>query len=212
MPTARRITEHRLRSKAHFITEKRDNAMAGFLDYAQITYLDGKNAVFSRTEGGFAALRAFLPPVGEDDLDENRNTEPVWQELGRVWFHRMFPFETPDEYISVLDRDGKEYGVIRRLSDLDAEQREIVGHELDRKYLCPEITRIYSVKEKLGTSYWQVETENGRMRFSMQDTYKNIIRVSETRIILNDSDGNRYSIKDVSALDRKSYRKIELYL
>lgn len=186
--------------------------MAGFLDYAQIIYLDSKNAVFGLTEGGFASLKAFLPPVGDDDLDWNTSAEPVWQELGRVWFHRMFPFETPDEYISVLDSDGKEYGMIRRLSDFDGEQAEIIKKELSRKYLCPEITRICSVKEKLGTSYWLVETETGKMRFSMQDTYKNIIRISETRVILNDSDGNRYSIKDVSALDRKSYRKIELYL
>lgn len=186
--------------------------MAGFLDYIQLTYLDKSNAVFGMTEGGFASLKAFLPPVKEDDLDGKPAGEPVWQELGRVWFHRMFPFETPDEYIAVLDRDGKEYGVIRRLSDFDGEQVEIIKKELARKYFCPEITRIYSVKEKLGTSYWDVETDNGRMKFSMQDTYRNIIRISETRLILNDSDGNRFSIKDVGALDRKSYRKIELYL
>ncbi len=186
--------------------------MADFLDYAQITYFTPANCVFKLTEGGFAEIKAFLPPVGKDDLDEALTKEPVWQELGRVWFHRMFPFEMPEEYISVLDADGREYGVIRRLSDFDGEQLDIINKELARKYFCPEITKIRSMKEKLGTSYWDVDTDVGRMSFSMQDTFRNIIRISETRIVLNDSDGNRFSITDVTKLDRKSYRKIELYL
>ena len=50
------------------------------------------------------------------------------------------------------------------------------------------------------------------MRFSMHDTYRNIARVSDTRLVMTDVDGNRYRIDDTGELDRKSYRKIELYL
>lgn len=181
-----------------------------YLDLADIVYLTPENAVFSHTKNGFPAMRAFLPPV-TDDLTEEK-LPPAWQEFGRVQFHRAFPFDAPDEYISVLDMDGKEYGIIRNLSDFEGETRSLIQKELDRKYLCPTITKITSLKDKLGFSYWDVETDCGNRSFTMQDTYRNMFHNSENGIILTDVDGNRFAIPDVLALDSKSYRKIELYL
>lgn len=204
--------------------------MENFLDYAKITYFTPENAVFSLTKNGFPTLKAFIPPIQKDDLEcaetpagegagqkdtsaePDSGCNPVWQDLGRIYFHRMFPFDSPDEFISVLDKDGKEYGVIRRISDFGSENAEIITRELDRKYLCPEITKIKSLKDKLGYTYWEVDTDKGEMSFSTHDTYRNIARISDTRLVISDLDGNRFSITDVLALDRKSYRKIELYL
>ena len=57
---------------------------------------------------------------------------------------------------------------------------------------------------------WKVD--EGEITFTMQDTFRNIIHVSEEKKIFNDVDGNRFVIENVHALDRKSFRKIELYL
>ena len=100
-----------------------------FLDLADITYLTPENATFSRTANGFPALRAFLPPL-TDDLTEEK-LPPEWQDFGRVQFHRAFPFDAPDEYISVLNKDGKELGIIRVLSDFAGEAKEIIQKELE---------------------------------------------------------------------------------
>lgn len=181
-----------------------------YLELAELTYLTPENAEFSRTKNGFPAMRAFLPPAADDLLEEKR--PPEWQDFGRVYFHRAFPFDAPDEYISVLDRDGKEYGIIRRLSDFEGEAHALIEAELARKYLAPVITRILSLKDKLGYSYWEVETDCGRRSFTMRDTYRNLFHNSENGIVLTDVDGNRYMIPDVLQLDPKSYRKIELYL
>ena len=186
---------------------KNDN----FLDLAEIAYLTAENSRFYRTKNGFPALEAVLPKFG-DDLESNADKTPVKQDLGRVFFHRCFPFETPDEYISVLNKDGREYAMIRNLSEMPDESQEIIRAELDRKYLCPTVTKIKSLKEKLGYSFWEVETDKGDMSFSMHDTYRNIARVGDGMLIINDVDGNRYRIDDVAALDRKSFKKIELYL
>jgi hypothetical protein len=186
---------------------KNDN----FLDLAEITYLTAENSRFYRTKNGFPALEAVLPKFG-DDLEANDDKTPVKQDLGRVFFHRCFPFETPDEYISVLNKDGREYAMIRDLNEMPAEAQEIIRNELERKYLCPTVTKIKSLKEKLGYSFWEVETDKGEMLFSMHDTYRNIARVGDGMLIITDVDGNRYRIDDVSKLDRKSFKKIELYL
>ena len=137
---------------------------------------------------------------------------PEWQDFGRVQFHRAFPFDAPEEFISVLNMDGKEYGIIRSLSDFEGEARELLQIELERKYLAPAISKILSLKDKLGFSYWEVETDHGKKSFTMQDTYRNMFKNSENGVVLTDVDGNRFIIKDVLALDAKSYRKIELYL
>lgn len=188
--------------------EKRND---NFLDLAEVTYLTAENARFYRTENGFPALEAVLPKFG-DDLEEKQDKTPVKQDLGRVFFHRCFPFETPDEYISVLNKDGREYAMIRDLNELPPDAQEIIRAELDRKYLCPTIKRIKSLKEKLDYSFWEVDTDRGDMSFSMHDTYRNIARVGGGMLIITDVDGNRYRINDVAALDRKSFKKIELYL
>ena len=181
-----------------------------YLDLAEITYLTPENAEFSHTKNGFPTLRAFLPPV-TDDLAEEK-LPPTWQDFGRVQFHRAFPFDAPEEFISVLDMDGKEYGIIRSLAEFGEGARALIQGELDRKYLSPIITKIVSLKDKLGFSYWEVETDCGKKSFTMQDTFRNLFHNSENGIVLTDVDGNRYMIPDVLELDPKSYRKIELYL
>lgn len=182
-----------------------------YLDLASVIYLTKDNSRFYTTANGFPAMEAVLPKMG-DDLEAEQDSTPVKQDFGRVFFHRCFPFETPDEYISVLNKDGREYAMIRRMSDLSPQDREIVQRELDRKYLCPTIERILGLKEKLGYSFWTVQTDRGEMSFSMHDTYRNIARVGNGMLIITDVDGNRYRINDYEKLDRKSFKKIELYL
>ena len=188
-----------------------ENRNDNFLDLAEVLYLTAENSRFYRTKNGFPALEAELPKV-TDDLEAEQDKTPVKQDLGRVFFHRCFPFETPDEYISVLNKDGWEYAMIRNLNELPEEAQEIIRAELDRKYLCPTVLKIKSLKEKLDYSFWEVETDVGDMTFSMHDTYRNIARVGGGMLIITDVDGNRYRINDVAELDRKSFKKIELYL
>lgn len=183
-----------------------------FLDIVKITYFTPENAVFSRTKNGFPSLRAFIPQIKKDDLEETTSDEPIWQDIGRVFFHRAFPFDSANSFISVTDKDGNEYGMIKNLSDFDGNGQDIIQEELDRKYFTPVIIKINSLKDRFGYSYWDVETEQGNASFTMRDTFSNIARASETRLVLTDVDGNRYEIPDVTVLDKKSFRKIELYL
>ena len=130
----------------------------------------------------------------------------------RAFLCRQFPFEMLWEFISVLDEDQNEIGIIRNVALFAGEMEELLTRELERRYYSPVIRRILRMKERYGFSYWKVETDEGEIQFTLHDTFRSIIRAGEFRVILMDVDGNRFDIPDVRELDRKSYKKIELYL
>ena len=130
----------------------------------------------------------------------------------RAFLCRQFPFELEWEFISVMDAEQQEIGIVKDVALFDGEQRELLTEELRRRYYAPVILQIRSVKERYGFSYWKVATPDGEVSFTLHDTYRSIIHAGPTRIILLDVNGNRFEIPDTTALDRKSYKKIELYL
>ena len=168
----------------------------------QIVFLNRDNAEF-RIRNHFLTMKAKLP-------DGNGGTAE--KTFDRVFVHRAFPFDEPENYISVQDEDKKELGMIRSLGDISEESAKAVISELGRKYYAPVILKIESLNERYGFSYWKVVTNAGEMNFTLQDTYRSILRVSSDRIFIIDIDGNRYEIPELEKLDSASYKKIELYL
>lgn len=163
----------------------------------QIEYLNPEKAHFYKN-GDFLGLKL--------EKDGEVNDHP------RVFLHRMFPFEELWAHVSVLTADNEEVGLIAEVSDFAEDEAALLREELDSKYLMPTITAIHSLKEKFGFSTWKVESSIGTLEFTLRDTYRSMLKVGEGRVIITDSDGNRYEIPDVNQLDKKSYRKIELYL
>ena len=129
----------------------------------------------------------------------------------RAFLVRQFPFELEWAFISVLNESNEEIGIIRDIT-LFEEATPLLREELKRRYYAPVIKRILGVKERYGFSYWKVECEDGEVSFTLRDTYRNIIHTGEDRVIMLDVNGNRFEIPSVAALDKKSFKKIELYL
>ena len=99
------------------------------------------------------------------------------------------------------------------MQELKPEDAEMLRAELNRKYYTPVIRSILSMKDKFGFSYWKVMTDEGEMNFTLHDTFHSMMKVDGgNRIFITDVDGNRYEIPDLEKLDRKSFRKIELFL
>lgn len=167
-----------------------------------ITYITKDNARFEK-ENDF--IKLTLTAQNDEGVVETK-------EYPRIFLHRVFPFDHPYSYISVLDKEQKEIGLISDVDTFDDKVKEMLHAELDRKYYTPVITRILSLKDKYGYSYWKVETDEGELTFTLRDTFHSLLKVHNTRIFVNDIDGNRYEIPDVEKLDRKSYKKIELFL
>lgn len=169
-----------------------DNTMS---QNSTLKYLTPENTKFDITPNGFVTA-SFESGEG----------------FSRVFLSRVFPHDLTEEFISVTDKDGNEYGIIRALSDFDEETAKKLRHELERKYFSAKIMKIISVEEKFGNSEWVVETPGGIRVMNLKDTFKSIIRIGDDRAIVVDEDANRYEIESLSSLDKNSFRRIELYL
>lgn len=201
------------------------NKPAELGDAAEINFLTPENASFKlENELLMLKLSGDARKKYEDSLigfgggvPKNPENETISEikpknDYFRIYLHRAFPFDDPEAYISVQNIEKKEIGLIRTAAEFDEATEKLLVRELDIKYYTPKITKIYGIKERYGFSYWNVATDNGDMQFTLQDTYRSMMKIGMTRIMISDIDGNRYEIPDVEALDHKSYRKIELYL
>ncbi len=163
-----------------------------------------ENARFTRSKGGMISL--------EIDGAEGKES------FERVIVLRSFPVSAPDEFLSVREPNtkkkgrGAEIGMIRRLSDFDEDTRALINEEMVLRYFTPEIKKILSVKEKFGYSYWEAETTAGKVSFILNNPFGSIRVLEDKRVYIADMDGNSFVIPNPEALDRASYRRIEIYM
>lgn len=120
----------------------------------------------------------------------------------------LFPVSRLDEYICLLDNDGNEVAIIRKLSDLSKSSYDTVKRSLDDYYLVPHILKILSVTEKYGTLRWSVETDRGLIEFDIRNRNQDVKIYPDGRVRVRDSNDNRYVINDYRALDAHSRRQL----
>ena len=136
----------------------------------------------------------------------------------RVSLRGCFPLSGETSLITVRQQSGDdepdaEIGVVRDLSQLDAESYQAVMRELRLHYLVPTIQRIVDIREEFGFLYWEVETDRGAKEFIMYDSVIAYARqVSAVRWLLIDINQARYEIYDQEALDAHSLKLLKLYL
>ncbi len=135
-----------------------------------------------------------------------RDGNADWRDVSVV---RLFPLSEPDRWISVVDDEDKELGMLPGLAALGADQRECVEEELQRRYLTPHILRILECRHRYDIVEWTVETDRGRARFVMRDVRDKVQRPRLGHIMLTDVEGNRYDIPNVEHLDRASRQLLD---
>ena len=164
-----------------------------------------ENARFFRSRGGLISLE-LKGDNGESEVFE------------RVVAIRSFPITDPDAFISIREPDsadhekGAEIGIIADINEFDGETVSLLREELDRRYFTPKILKIFSMKEKLGHYYWEVNTDAGKFSFVLRNAGANIRTLEDGRVLIFDIDGNCFEIPDTEKLDKASFKKIEVYL
>ncbi|HXU94501.1 MAG TPA: DUF1854 domain-containing protein [Gallionella sp.] len=124
---------------------------------------------------------------------------------------RAFPIAAPESGISLLDGEGHELVWIDSLSELPAETRTLIEQELASREFMPEIRRISQVSSFATPSTWQVETERGDTSFVLKGE-EDIRRLSHSTLLIADSHGIQFLIRDLGSLDRTSSKLLDRFL
>ena len=150
-------------------------------------YIDGDEARITRRD---------LCSVDLEFYDGRRfeNLEP----------RRLFPVSGMTRYITLLDETGKEQAIIRNLDTLMPESKTVVEACLREYYMIPKITRLVEINERYGVLKWSVETDRGPHSFEIRNRHSDIKMLYDGRVLVRDSNDNRYEITDYKSLDRRS--------
>lgn len=164
----------------------------------ELTILNPKAVSLYRDE--FNRLRLNMGENGDD------------KEHPAIMVAMGFPLTNPDYFISIIGmkegKKDKEIGIIEDARKLDSKSRKVLRGELKRAYFMPQITKINRMKEDHGMMKFDVETDKGQRKFETR--YREDIRkLTGSHVVIKDSDGNRYEIKDYLKLDQKSISLID---
>ena len=124
---------------------------------------------------------------------------------------RAFPIAAPDHGIALVDPHGHELAWIDRLTDLPDELRALVEAELAIREFMPEIKRIISVASFATPSTWRVETNHGETDLVLKGE-EDIRRLTSPGLLIADSHGIHYLIRDRYALDAHSRKILDRFL
>ena len=139
-----------------------------------------------------------------DAFDELHLEYSDGQQHGPLSLRRAFPLSDDGEFISLRDEKGGEIGIVRHLDALDADSRDAIKKELERKYFSPQITAIHSIETKNHIPRWHVETDRGPRHFELHSSRRDLRVLPQGRVLIRDADGNRFEIPDYRRLDNAS--------
>ena len=140
------------------------------------------------------------------------------ENVGRVAVLRMFPFDYTEEYLCVRNESFRrsdkenEIGIIRKLSDFEQNQIDIVRKELDKRYFIPDIIKVNEVKDEFGHTRWNTVTTAGEREFTVTDMSSNVINLGNNKVMLVDVYGNRYYFQDITKTDDKTMKVLEIWI
>jgi hypothetical protein len=124
---------------------------------------------------------------------------------------RAFPIAAPDQGIAIIDPQGYELTWIDSLGDLSDELQTLIQSELTSRDFMPEIKRIIGVSSFATPCNWQVETDRGLTAFILKGE-ENIRRLAPPSLLITESHGIHFLIRDRFGLDHHSRKILDRFL
>ena len=126
---------------------------------------------------------------------------------------RLFPVNRKEAYITLLDENEKEVALVRDINALDADSAAALRACFSEYYRIPTITKLLESTDKFGSLTWRVDTDRGEVTFRIRNRHSDIKCFHNTgRILVRDTNDNRYEIADYTKLDAHSRRLLFSYL
>jgi hypothetical protein len=124
---------------------------------------------------------------------------------------RAFPIAAPTENIGLINAEGEEIAWVARLSDLAPEPRRLLEEEMANREFMPVIQRINSVSSFATPSTWDLETDRGPTTMVLKGE-EDIRRLTAPALLIADSRGIHFLVRDRYALDSHSKKILDRFL
>ena len=124
---------------------------------------------------------------------------------------RSFPVQAPTRGISLVRDGGKEVGWIEDLADLPADVAALVTEELEGREFMPEIVSIQGVSSFATPCTWTVKTDRGDTEFVLKGE-EDIRRLGAYSLLIADSHGIHFLIRDMFGIDKGSRKILDRFL
>ncbi len=156
-----------------------------------------------------AQVKLYRSAPGDALVRMTLNNELSWRD---VRIARAFPFSDPEHYIGLRTGEDKDIGMMIDLTGMDAESKSLVAQGLEQRYFTPKVEKVNSVVEQHGTSTWEVETDRGPRRFIVRNLRDSTNTIGPNRILMTDTEGNRYEFEDVNSYGTRAFRVLSKVL
>ena len=124
---------------------------------------------------------------------------------------RAFPIGAPNDGLSLVDVDGHELLWLDTLQGLPADELALIEQELNAREFMPEILAIEAVSTFSTPSMWTVITNRGQTQFILKGE-EDIRRMEGSTLLVADSHGIQFLIRDKLSLDRHSRKLLDRFL
>lgn len=125
---------------------------------------------------------------------------------------RAFPIQSPEVGIALVSQDGREVAWIEQLEALAEPARGLIREELATREFMPVIQAIVSVTSFSTPCTWSVQTDRGTTAFVLRGD-EDIRRIGTAgSLLVADSHGIQFLIRDQYALDPHSRKILDRFL
>ena len=124
---------------------------------------------------------------------------------------RSFPIAAPDIGIAIVSPDGHELEWIEKLSDLPEATRLLLEEELASREFLPEIKQIKRVSVFASPSTWTLATNRGDATLVLKGE-EDIRRIGDSALLIADTHGIQFLIRDLNKLDKTSRKLLDRFL
>ena len=138
-------------------------------------------------------------------------TTPAGEVVEGVVPVRAFPIQSPDDGISLVHTDGHEVAWVDKLAEVPEPAQSLIREELRSREFMPTILSIESVTSFSTPCTWRVKTDRGDTSFVLRGD-EDIRRVGPTILLVTDSHGIQFLIRDAATLSRESRKILDRFL
>jgi len=123
---------------------------------------------------------------------------------------RAFPITAPGAGISIMDQSGKELCWFDATSVIPGLELVLIEEEMAAREFMPVIEKITKVSTFATPSIWDIETDRGPTRIRLKGE-EDIRCIAGNTLLIADSNGLQFLIKDATQLDKVSKKLLDRF-